>query len=118
MDQNEVEFEPAPNTVAHQGDIGLRRVQSLPDGLEKLGGDLIAYGEATGHAHRVTGDYLLFTKKRPTGEMAVPTHLVARSPVKLVHDEHATVILPIGVYEIKRQKEYDWAEKVIRTVAD
>jgi hypothetical protein len=77
----------------------------------------LAYGEATGHSHKIFGDpadYILRecpkTKER---------HLrVVGGMVALKHQEHSPVILPPGDYKIGIQKEYDPFEKLIRRVAD
>jgi len=34
-------------------------------------------------------------------------YAVVKEPTELIHEEHNTITIPAGVYEIKRQREYD-----------
>ncbi|MCK4446989.1 MAG: hypothetical protein KAW56_07900 [Candidatus Marinimicrobia bacterium] len=34
-------------------------------------------------------------------------YAVVKEPTELVHEEHNTITLPIGTYEVRRQREYD-----------
>lgn len=97
-----------------QGDVFLRRVEKLPEGAEKQKRDgriVLAYGEVTGHAHaihEVEADvYALKTGER---------YLLISGLSKLVHEEHATIDIEPGVYEVIQQREY--FPQGIRNVAD
>ena len=39
-----------------QGDVLMREVDSIPEGLEVKEDGILAEGEATGHAHRILGE--------------------------------------------------------------
>lgn len=80
-----------------QGDLLFIRVAELPKDAEKASKTL-AIGEATGHKHRATGMLQVF--KQPLG----PTFL--KGPGQIVHEEHAIIDIPEGVYEMRRQREY------------
>ena len=48
------------------GDVGLHPINKLPEGLIEIkhnGEFIVALGEATGHAHRVKGDFKLYQDK-------------------------------------------------------
>lgn len=106
------------NELYRQGDVLLRRVKAIPAEAKANPRDngqvILAYGEVTGHAHRIadpdaTGAVLL-----SVGESA--TFLRLTKGAELVHQEHATIDLPAGAYEVVRQREYTPEE--IRRVAD
>lgn len=107
-----------PNSKLYaQGDIILRPVPKLPEGKRKpteknSRGFVLAHGEVTGHAHVLLDS--------PDVEV-VDIEGVSYADIKnamatLVHDEHATIELPAGKYEIVRQREYTPTK--IRRVAD
>jgi hypothetical protein len=76
----------------------------------------LAYGEATGHAHRIFGNDGDFDLREcPKTKIR---HLRVVAPVALKHQEHDKVILPPGDYRIGIQREYDPFEKLTRRVAD
>lgn len=95
-----------------QGDILIKPVAAMPAGAKQT--ELIlAYGEATGHAHRLTGDGLVF--RDPESQRLFVKVMAGGAAV--VHDEHRTVQLPgPGLYEVVGQREY--APDEIRRVSD
>jgi len=56
----------------------------------------------------------------PTSEEAEELRLwllvTAPEPVALTHEEHATLLVPPGTYEVRRAREY--TPEAIRSVAD
>jgi hypothetical protein len=74
---------------------------------------VLAYGEATGHAHVITGDrvFLLCPPDDP-GQL----YLRVEGYGRLVHDEHGPIAVPAGAYRVIRQREY--VPGAIRFVAD
>jgi hypothetical protein len=102
-----------------QGDVLLVRIDKLPRGLRQVPRDggrvVLAYGEATGHAHAIadTGADLLASDLeerflRIVGDFAT-----------LTHEEHAPITLPRGAYRVVRQREYTPnALRTPSTVAD
>lgn len=73
---------------------------------------VLAHGEATGHAHAIDADgATLYDAK--DGKVYLQ---VTGIPVALLHEEHRTIQLPPGVYEVRRQREYHPDE--LRTVVD
>ncbi len=92
-----------------QGDVLLKRIESLPKGLIKQKSLILVYGEATGHSHRLKAGQVLTDKD---GLM----FLKLAKATELVHEEHGTIKLPKGFYAVIRQREYTPEE--IRTVID
>ena len=95
-----------------QGDVlimeakrDMRRVQ-----VQRAADNVLVYGEATGHAHRVEGDGATIMDT-PEGKV-----IDAAKAFKVVHEEHDTIEIPEGYYRVVRQREYD--EEQIRYVAD
>jgi hypothetical protein len=90
-----------------QGDVLLRRVATLPDGCSPLpredGRIILAHGEVTGHAHAI---------EAPADEATLLSaadnarFLQLVRDVEVVHEEHAPIPLPAGLYEVIRQREW------------
>jgi len=80
-----------------------------PDGV-------LREGEATGHAHRLTGvsgvDFELYRK----GAQVIAR--ILRGNVQVVHEEHGTIDLPMGDYEITPVHEFDHIRQAVRVVRD
>jgi hypothetical protein len=99
--------------VARQGDLLIRAIKSLPTQKAQLRlTGILAYGEVTGHAHRV--EDLTRAEILECGKSLFLR--VGTEGVRIIHDEHAPVSLPAGNYEVEIQREYTPAE--IRNVAD
>ena len=101
------------NNIYRQGDVLIRRISSLPTqkAAPRVNG-ILAYGEVTGHAHKVED-----MTRAQVLEIEKGLYLrVGEEGVRIVHEEHAPITLPGGDYEIEIQREYTPAE--IRNVAD
>lgn len=102
--------------IYRQGDVLVERIRERKDvGVavaRERGAIVLAHGEATGHAHRIDDpDAVLFeVPSRPA------RHLRLVRPSALLHEEHAPIELPAGLYKVRRQREY--SPERIRTVAD
>lgn len=95
-----------------QGDC-LIKPASIPTEAVSKGDRVLVEGEHTGHAHRVNSSssaevYIL-------NEM---TYLRTFKDTPIEHEEHNTIILPPGDYEIGQVKEYDHFKEESRAVAD
>jgi len=100
-----------------QGDVLLVATKEIPDAepmKRSARGLVLAEGEATGHTHVITAE----TAELVTADEAAELYLLVHGTeaVELTHDEHATVLVPPGTYEVRRQREY--APEEIRRVAD
>lgn len=101
-----------------QGDVLLREIGQLPKGASKVPNDVrivLAYGEVTGHAHAIACEEATELSWTDAAG-AVRRLLSVASAAHLRHEEHATIRLPRGFYEIIQQREY--TPKEIRNVAD
>lgn len=108
-----------------QGDVFLIPVAAIPKNAKEVARDngrvILAYGEVTGHAHQiaepdVVGAVLLTSPRvAPLTETQVrdnATFLRLMRGAQLVHEEHATIDLPAGTYEVRHQREYTaWGER-------
>lgn len=88
-----------------QGDVFVRKIRKLPDGLKpcaaKDGRHVLAYGEATGHSHSISElDGTLSIDAE--GRMFLRTE----AGCELVHQEHAPIKIPAGDYSVTIQREY------------
>lgn len=100
--------------VFRQGDVVLIQSEMPPNAKADNKEKVLAYGEVTGHAHRISDQGIIFqhpaTKRRflriITGGLSV------------THEEHEDLNLPEGDYEIKQQREWDWYSEEVRRVQD
>ncbi len=99
--------------IYRQGDVLIRRIKSLPTQKAQIRlNGILAYGEVTGHAHKVEN-----LQSAEVLEVGDGLYLrVAEEGVRIVHEEHAPITLAPGNYEVSIQREYSPAE--IRNVAD
>lgn len=100
---------------AAQGDLMIRRIEKLPDGIKPMetekGAFIVAHSE-TGHHHII--------KERP-GIKVYMTEDPMISYLEVVeatdkaeallehlhgHDTHETIAIPAGIFELRRQREY------------
>jgi hypothetical protein len=91
-------------TIYRQGDVLLVKQDDLPDNAKpatsEAGRIVLAYGEVTGHAHAIDGR--LATLYSAGNQRFVQ----AEEGATLTHEEHASIALETGVYEVIRQREY------------
>jgi hypothetical protein len=101
------------DTIYRQGDVLIRRISSLPTQKAALRANgVLAYGEVTGHAHKVEQ-----LTRAEVLEIGAGLYMrVSEEGVRIVHEEHAPITLPAGNYEIEIQREYTPAG--IQNVAD
>jgi hypothetical protein len=99
-----------------QGDVLVISVGSVPSGAQPLprerGRVVVAYGEATGHAHAIGDSGAALLEHDADRYLRV----TATGGVHLTHEEHNTIVLPPGDYRVVRQREY--APEAPRVVAD
>jgi hypothetical protein len=100
--------------IYRHGDVGLVRVKELPDEskLDSHTNVTLAEGEVTGHAHRIASPHVVLWH---AGQQR---YLEVREPADLTHEEHGTITVAPGVYEVVIQREYDYMEEMPRAVAD
>lgn len=72
---------------------------------------ILAYGEATGHAHRIKDrNVKLYEDKKSN------LYLVVNKDCALTHEEHSTIPLKTSIYRVYRQRQY--SPESISVVAD
>ncbi len=91
-----------------QGDVLIERIEHLPKTVEPVaregGRFVLAHGEMTGHAHMILeSNVRMFRDPSDHHRMFLE---VFDSPCRVVHEEHAEVVLPPGTYRVIRQREY------------
>ena len=92
-----------------QGDVLLIAVDAIPGRAVPVPRDqgeiVLAYGEVTGHRHAIT---------EPRAELlALPDQEIEHRflrivgvQARLLHEEHDTITVPPGSYQVVRQREY------------
>lgn len=93
-----------------QGDIFIESISSLPKSLKKRKSNVILYGEATNHSHRLEEGSIFDDK-----DGAIYLKLLKDS--RIIHDEHGPIDLPKGNYQVSRQVEYVMKD-MVRVVID
>jgi len=84
-----------------QGDLLFVEVTVIPSSARKTGHAIIEEGEATGHKHQVLdGSAHLF-------EDGNVKFLEILESATIVHEEHAPLRLPQGLFQVIKQREYE-----------
>lgn len=110
--------------VFRQGDVLVKRTRKAPSAAAKSitdnGRTILAYGEVTGHCHEVIAPSMPGVDNVPGQQLFEEPDgtrlLVLKRDGELRHDEHGTIGLDAGTYEVIRQREY--SPEAIRNVAD
>jgi len=106
---------------ARQGDIFFKSVrkEQLPQNLKKKNDNILAYGEVTGHSHKIMSPSIAEMESfvDENGDIYV---LSPNSDIRIGHDEHDVIVLPQNEWVcVSRQREYDpLAVEKERRVAD
>lgn len=105
--------------IIRQGDVLLVPIKALPKSLlpvkPEAGRVILARGEATGHHHSfaLSERVALFREDGSGGGLFLS---VSGAPAALEHQEHDTLQIPAGNWEIRGQREYH--PEALRRVAD
>jgi len=118
--------------IYRHGDVLFIKVDKLPNiTLKKKRSKVVLEGEVTGHTHRLKGNAKILEIAQEIADKAntewaingenvkekgIIGYAVVDGDTDLVHEEHKTITLPVGIYQIRRQREYD--ENQIRFVQD
>src|SRR5262249_23245779 len=90
-----------PGKLWRQGDVLIQAVEAPPEGGIHMRDLVLAYGEVTGHSHRVeTPD------RAELWWLKDSLYLRVLAPTRIVHEEHQSIPLEPGVYRIWKQREY------------
>ena len=102
--------------LMRQGDVLIIPIKAIPKSAKLAKPDngrvILAYGEATGHAHAILERASMWE------DIAAGRNFlsVAEGGADVVHEEHSTIKLDAGLYEVRRQREY--SPEAIRNVSD
>jgi len=91
-----------------QGDIYFVKIDREPDfqAPKPVKTGVIARGEQTGHMHRVSNASV--ANGAALALLAGFMYLRAPEPgATIVHDEHGAIQLPMGIYAVVNQQEFD-----------
>ena len=86
--------------TVRQGDLLFIRRDKAPKEYVVLADDVIARGTATGHTH-----VLRHSSRSKLVRFENVLFVIARSTARIDHQEHITVILTPGTWEIRQQRE-------------
>ena len=86
----------------YQGDIQFKEVSEMPKKCKEKD-NIVAYGEATGHTHKVVGMATVLIDK-------AGNQYINSSGCQVIHQEHDMVELPVGIWSVRRQREMDLVE--------
>lgn len=112
-------FKLKPGEYGMHGDVIVFSEKALPANFNKMveiKDSCLAYGEATGHAHKIFGDDNDYKIMECPETKTRYLHVVKE--VMLKHQEHEPRGIPPGNYKIGIQREYDPFSKRIRKVID
>ena len=88
--------------LIRHGDVILKPTREDLSLYTKKEGKVLAEGEVTGHAHRITEGQAELYERDGTLYMRVISPTAA-----LTHEEHHRIDVPKGDYEIRIQREYE-----------
>jgi hypothetical protein len=84
------------------GDVLIQKVSKLPEGVRRLRHRTLAHGELTGHSHQIQEN-----EHVALWQSASELFLLVEAPhATVVHQEHAPIEVPRGIYRVWRQREY------------
>jgi len=97
--------------LLRHGDLLLKTITTLPKNAKKINTDTLQEGEVTGHKHRLQGDFEILSQNNKK-------FVNAKSQLELVHEEHNTIQIPIGMYVLVQEREFDLFDLFEREVYD
>lgn len=98
--------------IYRQGDVLLKEIKEMPRKPNKVNHGILAMGEATGHSHSLMdGLFRLY-------EHSGCKYIEVIETTRLVHQEHNSLQIEPGYYEVIIEREYDPFEEAIRKVVD
>ncbi len=96
-----------------QGDVMMIPVAQIPESAKPINSNVLAEGEATGHAHRVTGSDCQLLEEDQKIFMRILS-----GDCSVTHEEHADQAVAPGEYEIRQVLEYDHLKEEAHAVRD
>lgn len=97
--------------VVHQGDVFITKVS---DAIQEIAGEeikpeetglVLQHGEALGHYHRVENPAVATLKLTSLDNAVKKMMLTIKEETKVNHEEHGSIVLTPGTYEVRTQRE-------------
>ena len=104
------------NLGIRHGDIPLYVLDKLPEGVKEIknnGSFVLAEGETTGHKHVITAERLQVFQSAD-GRY----YLKVEGKSSVGHQEHKTITVLPGIYEVGKEREYDHFAHAVKRVVD
>ena len=90
-----------------QGDVLLCAVDRILPGAILVPRDddrvVVAEGELTGHAHAFAAARVRMFQEEASLRSSL---IIGKGGGRLFHEEHGSILVPEGLYELRRQREY------------
>lgn len=108
-----------------QGDVLIKPFDELPTWRKEdlaqrekkeLSELIVAEGENTGHAHKITGKIINFVPKHSRRTETIVFELLEDAVIS--HEEHNSFTMPAGTYYIEQVREWDHFDNTSRRVVD
>jgi hypothetical protein len=84
------------------GDIMIERTEAIPEYAKRLQHVTLAYGEVTGHSHRIEAPEKAVLWQIQGGDQ----YLKITQTTRIIHEEHHPITLEPGLYRVWHQREY------------
>jgi|SRR5579883_165718 hypothetical protein len=94
-----------------QGDVLIAATDAIPPEATRSQKRVLAYGEVTGHSHRVEEP-----EKAEVWECGGERFLKLIAATRIIHEEHRPITLGPGIYRVWQQREY--SPQAIRRIWD
>jgi len=96
------------------GDLLLKKIDTLPVGLNKLNTKILAEGEITGHKHTFSNGMAQILQE----PVSLQKYVQVEQEAELTHQEHNAIKIKEGLYVLIQEREYNPFEAEIRQVMD
>jgi hypothetical protein len=118
--------------IYRHGDVILREIRALPHFVDRISTAkslVIAEGEQTGHHHTLTSTqngtlisfahrYLEFTNHYQRYPQNPRRYICLDAKSTLAHEEHKTITVEPGIYEVLIEREFDFLDSHTHHRAD
>lgn len=104
------------NLGIRHGDIPLHVIKKLPVDCKEIkidGKFVLAEGETTGHKHVIASEGLQVFQS-----LDGRFYLKVNNSANVYHEEHNTLTVLPGLYEVGKEREMDWFGLVVKKVVD
>lgn len=99
--------------IIRQGDVLIKPIDKIPSTAKLVKNNILAYGEVTGHSHKIIGDGATCFAD---GDGELPDYVATSQDVKVAHDEHSA--LPIYRRENVVVRQSEFVDGAIKNVRD